>query len=195
MPKKKESLGSEVYTGVADFGVIIADLKAIGGLIIGLIFIGIGIYLLVQKITRTATVNGIILNSTNSGGTSRAPNCTYNTNRSTTDSGTTTTSYYDCIFDIRYNVNGTDYTLKGVDSKGSIYYAGGESIKLWYNPDDPNDASISDDYSHTVGWILIVIGAVIAISGIIWAWLANKYKIVGAYEGATTGIRAFRAAI
>ena len=185
MPRKnKESLGSEVYTGVADFGVIIADLKAIGGLIIGLIFVGIGIYLVVQKITRTATVNGLVTN----------PACSYGINSSNTNSGTTTNSYYDCLFSVKYTVGGKDYTLTGQETKSGINYqinyqaSSPPTIKVFYNPDDPNDASISDDYSHTIGWVLIVIGAVIAISGIIWAWLANKYKIIGAYEGARTGI-------
>jgi hypothetical protein len=194
MPKKKESFGSEVYTGVADFGVIIADLKAIGGVIIGLIFIGIGIYLLVQKITRTATVTGTVLNVSNSGGNSNNPSCTPTSTTTTSNSGSTTNTYWECIFDVKYTVGDKDYTAKGQETR-SIYYKGGESIPIFYNPDNPNDASISDDYSHTVGWILIVIGVVIALSGIIWAWLANKYKIIGAYEGATTGIRAFRQAI
>jgi hypothetical protein len=188
MPKKKESFGSEVYTGVADFGVIIADLKAIGGIIIGLIFIGIGIYLLVQKITRTATVTGIVLNPAN------ATLCTQNSTTTTTNSGSNTNTYYTCNFNVKYTVNDVDY--KSLQrTNGSSQYFGGESIDLWYNPDNPNDASTSYDYSHGVGWVLIVIGVVIALSGIIWAWLANKYKIIGAYEGATTGIRAFRQAI
>ena len=187
MPKK-ESLASEIYTGTAQFGAIMADLKAVFGALIGIILIGIGISFLVYKITRTELANGTVIDIKNGGRID--PSCSYTTTTTRTDSGTTTSGSWYCTIDVAYTTkDGKSCTLYGQVISSQQKYVQGNGISVWYNPDNScGDASIYADFSHTIGWILVIVGLVIGISGIVWAWLANKYKVVGAFEGASTGI-------
>jgi hypothetical protein len=133
--------------------------------------------------TRTELANGTVIN--------KETNCSYITTTTRTDSGTTTTSgSWTCTIDVSYTTkDGKPCTLYGQVISSQQKYAQGNGIPVWYNPDNPcGDASVYADFSHTIGWILVIVGLFIGISGIIWAWLANKYKVVGAFEGASTGI-------
>ena len=68
----------------------------------------------------------------------------------------------------------------------------GDTIPIWINPKNPSDFSLNSDDTHVIGWILVILGPILIIGSIAWAYFANKYKIVGAYEGVRTGVDMIR---
>ena len=44
------------------------------------------------------------------------------------------------------------------------------------------------DNLHGIGWGLLILGIVIIMFSILWAYLANKYKPVAAAEGIFSGV-------
>jgi hypothetical protein len=42
------------------------------------------------------------------------------------------------------------------------------------------------------GWLFIGLGLLVSISGVVWAYLANKYKPIAAVSGTVSGIEMLR---
>lgn len=164
-----ESIIEKGYSGLSTFGVIMADIKAIIGIIIGIILLIAGIICIRNKTHRTSTVNGIILNTS----------CVNSTNKSSV-------ANYNCSFDAKYTINGKDFT-KHFDTTDSDYKNNNDTIVLYYDPSNIDDISTMSDNLHVIGWFLIILAILIAISSIVWAVLANKFKPVAAISGLESG--------
>ena len=168
--KLDSGTGDDIYTGVSTFGVIMSDIKAIIGSIIGLIAIIAGIILIVKKSTRTSTVDGIVIDSI----------CDEVINNSNT--------HYKCGIDIEYTINNKTTTKNFKDLNSNQFYQLGDTVTLWYDPNDVTNIDILSDNLHVFGWGLLIFGVCIIFFSILWAYLANKYKPVAAAEGVLSGI-------
>jgi hypothetical protein len=165
-----QTMSEDLYSGVSTFGVIMSDIKAVVGIIVAIILISLGIYFVRSKSHRTSTVDAVLSNT----------NCVNSNNGSTM-------SNFDCSFDATYTIDGKEFK-KHFNTPQSNYKGNNDTITLYYDPSDNNDISPSSDNLHFIGWFLIVFAVIIAISSILWAFLANKYKPVAAASGVLSGI-------
>ncbi len=168
------SVLSDIYTGTAGFGAVMADLKAIFGCIIGLILIIVGLVLLFRKVTRSASLSATISNV----------NCV-----SSNINGNT---QYNCSYTAIYTLDQPNQTLSVTNNISSTILTNGSTITLYYDPTNHSDISTTSGDYRIIGWICIGLGILIAISVIVWAYLANKYKAIGAAEGVISGVGIIR---
>jgi uncharacterized membrane protein len=172
--RKRQSLADagtddNIYTGVSTFGVIMADIKAVIFSIIGIILIVAGILMMIKKSHRTSTISGTV----------KVTDCTEVIDNKNI--------YYECGIDVEYTINGKTQTKHFIDSNSQKKYAVGDTVTLWYDPNDNSNINIMSDDLHGLGLIFLIVGIVVIIFSILWAYLANKYKPVAAVEGVFTG--------
>ena len=160
----------QIYSGVATFGVVMSDIKAVVGSIIGLIMIIAGISFIVKKSFRTNTVDGTVK-------TSNCSEVIENNNIT-----------YSCDIGIEFTINGKTQTKSFKDSKSYKKYEVNDTVTLWYDPNNNTNIDIMSDNLHGIGWGLLILGIVIIMFSILWAYLANKYKPVAAAEGIFSGV-------
>lgn len=167
MTKKKESFGSEIYTGTASLGKIMAIISAVMATIAGLIMIPFGIYMIARKskLTKTAlaTVSG-------------APVCSESAEKSVIT--------HTCAFSVTYKVGTKTYTSP-LSTSGPISYESGNTINIYYDPTNPSDISENSDNSHVFGIILLVLGIVIPLFAWLWVYITSKSKLAAAAGGAS----------
>jgi hypothetical protein len=163
-----------IYTGASDFGQWTALLSAFLATLIGLLAIGVGIYLLVEDSLRTQKVQGTVESVTCSGTTS-----------STTSSSTSSGS---CLIDVRYVVQRKTFTRKfAVDNPTTLQK--GSTVTLFVDPKDPQDNVVLDignannNAASIAGGVLIGVGLLILIVGWIVYYLTRRYKFFAAAEG------------
>jgi hypothetical protein len=94
---------------------------------------------------------------------------------------------YQCHFKLQYTVDEKKYT-KIFDTFGSTNYSDERDIVVYYDPDDPDDASLSKDDYHTVGYILIGFGIFLLLASWIGLWVVYHYKFAAAASGAAGAI-------
>lgn len=168
MDTKSKGLGSEIYSGAAEFGRIRAIMGVIFGTIIGIACIIGGIVLIIKKVMLNATIMGTIVS---------IPSC-----REYTDKNSN--FIYDCngIF-VEYTLNNTKYTLTNGNTRGGLKYKKGDKIKVYYQSNKPSNASLLSDNTHIAGWIILVVGVLILAGSWFWFIMAMRYKFVAAAEG------------
>ena len=155
---KKQIMGAEIYHGTADFGKTTAVISAVIGTIVCIVLIGFGIYVLVHKSKHTATAVGTVDSAT----------C----NPFFTDNYL---PQYNCTLRITYDHQ--EHTIK--DSSSAISYNPGDSVSVYYDPNNPSDASLERDIPKVVGWVLITTAVVVLIGLWIWVYVIQKSETVG----------------
>ena len=94
---------------------------------------------------------------------------------------------YNCSFEVAYKVGKKSYTTSATTS-GSQDYKGEDPVTVYYDPDDPNNASINSDNTHVMGVVLLILGIIIPTVAWIWWYFARKSKAVAAVGGAMAGL-------
>ena len=133
----------DLYSDVASFGVLAADIRLIIIIVISVIMIIIGISIVAQKVKRSKIVSGTITNS----------NCIEEQN---TDSSGHTTKYYNCTITVKCNINGTDVTPNFTITSFEKYVKD-QKIDLYYDPNDITNINTFQDNYHFWGWLIIII--------------------------------------
>lgn len=190
---KKKSTGQEIYNGVSSFGAVMSDIKAIMATIFGLIMIAIGIVMIIHKTRLKGPVQGVIKNIDDNFG--NIDNICTLTGANVEDNKADTFNY-NCNFKVVYKnpIDGKEYSqnfMNQVDTRNlnqSPKYILNASINVWYDPNNPSDFYLFSDDTNAAGWILLVVGIITIIVGWVWSYFANKYKIIGAVEGVSSGI-------
>lgn len=78
-------------------------------------------------------------------------------------------------------MNGTDYFNNF--NTNSINYTNDTKITVYYDPNNPNNSSLTKDDYHTVGYILLGVGILILVGSWITLWVVLHYKFAAAaYE-------------
>jgi hypothetical protein len=162
---KESSIVDEVYTGTAKAGVAFSLIGAVTSTIFAIILISIGIYLLVRKTTNYISAEGQIVA----------------VNGCTTTTSSSRTSF--CNLTVSYTYNNKQYTST-VQGQNNIIYVVNQNITVYFTSDNPTKIQLSGDVPNWVGWILIIVGIVVAIVGWVWYYLSSKYKVVAAIGGA-----------
>ena len=163
--RKGGGIGDDLYDGAASFGRFMATVWLVIGTLIGLVLLGISLYLLLTppKYSEEATAKVKEVKC------DRVP------------SGDSRGMLNDCIMKIEYTVDDKPI-VKDYNSKGSKYYTTGDNIKIRYNPDNPEDFTTAIS-RKTVGWILLGIGAFIMILSWVSWWIVNQFKFAAAATG------------
>lgn len=163
MTKEKQSVGEQIYSGVATFGRVWAVVSAIFGTIISIGLLILGIYIIRHK-SHLLSVPGSVVEDSK---------CT--TSYSQQRPATT------CRTKISYDVDGTNYT-QTVDT-GAMNYGKSSKVTVWYSPGDPSDPELNPA-TKGMGWILIVIVFFICFGSWIWVWVTRKSKVAAVAGGA-----------
>ena len=90
-----------------------------------------------------------------------------------------------------YTTNGTERT-KQFTTNESKDYSGQPQIKLYYNPENVSDISVTQDNYDTIGGVLLGSGFFILIIAWVGWWLVNKYKFIAAASGTSGAIQMFK---
>lgn len=129
------------------------------GLLIAILMIATGVYLLLAKHKHYGNVTGYITKS----------NC-----------GVYAENSKVCIDTVTYKVGGVNYVQqiqKSYEDKPNT------PIELMYNPDNPNDIQIKNNYRKIMAYMLILFGALIVIGVIINFYIYYKYNLVEGSHG------------
>lgn len=156
-----QSVGSEIYSGLASFG----EIRALIGLIIGglicVIFLGIGIYMLTH-LKKSEKTTAIIT----------AVSC-----------GIPSRGNYTCNVTYKYTVNGVSYDANIPTYISNVPLKVGDSIQIYYEVDNP---SVSDNNDKKTGAIIMtVVGGVILLLLIGNYYFTRKSKGYAAFTGAS----------
>jgi hypothetical protein len=178
----KKGLGTEIYSGAAEFGRFRALLGVIFGTVIGIIMIGIGIYLAARRTKRTLSVFGNIKDG--------VPQCTVSSYSD--KNGTTIT--YNCVFTVDYKIDDKPYSHT-FTTNSSTNYVGIKDIRLYYESGKEGDVSLSEDNTHIAGWIVLGIGVFLIIGSWISWYIINRFKFAAAASGTAGAFEMIRGVI
>ena len=168
--EKKESIGSEIYSGAAGFGRIYAWISAIIGTLIAIGMIIGGVYIIQHK-SHLKSVDGIVTKAS------------YDCSTKTNDKNTTTT----CKFDVSYTVDKSyNKTFSSTDT-----FSKDDKITIWYDPNHPDIGEFNPP-DKWIGWLLIGIAFLIVFSVWFWVWLTKRSKFAAAAGGASAVINMIR---
>ena len=184
-----QSIPSELYGDAAQLGQVWTTVRLFfGGFFVILAFL-IGVYLIRKKTKYSQTVDATI----------KTVSCQPNVNTtSTTKDGTTTSTQkttYTCIMDLTYDVNNKEYKTKQTTNGTENPYEINQTLRLYYDPSNPNDVAQLSDESSTIGWIIVIVSLFILIGLLISWWLSRRYKLYAAAEGTGAVIGVFKNAL
>jgi len=161
----------DVYSEVANFGIIFADVRLIITVVISIILIIIGIIIIVKPTKRNKTVTAIITSL----------NCVEHAIDGSVKKD------YECTFSVKYTINDKENTSE-LTQINSVPYKINQKIELYYDPNDiKNIDTFSDDY-RIFGWIIIVVSIFLVLFSAIWVFIVRKSKFAAAIGGGTEGL-------
>ena len=171
MSSPTSNLGDQIYSGTAELGQFRTTVGLFIGSIIGIIFIIVGIYMLTKQNTHTEKVQAKVESLVNP--------CTSNNNQ----------KMINCNLTISYTYKNILYkpltVLRTIDGFHNI----GDLISIYIDPNNPSDFSQESKQSDTViGWIIIGFATFFILASILSWWLARRYKLFAAFEGASMGV-------
>jgi hypothetical protein len=164
-------IGEELYSGTATVGKITGWVYLVVGIIIGVIFIAIGVYMKVKNDDKNwVTVDAKVSGAKCTGRIKVTRN---------------TSSYtYDCELKVDYKVSDKIFKDKNLFvSNKNTRYVPGSILKIKYKKDDPNIFKEAGLSASTWGTILIVLGVVFAFCGWLNWYLTQKSKMYAAVTG------------
>lgn len=168
-------VGNKLYDGAAEFGQVAATIKLVIAIIVGIFFLGIGIYIsFFNKNKHTQKVDTTITNT---------PECTpYWTSENPN------VNNYKCSINFSYIYKNVNYTGT-YETNDAVQYKKGDTFSVYIDPNNPKDYSReSKSTQQTAGYICIGLSFVIVLGSIFVWWLTRRYKFFAAAEGAGTGL-------
>lgn len=172
--------GNTVYDGLSGVGEFKADLGLFIGLILGLVFTVVGIYLILTDDSN---------NYLNIQGKVVEPNCVRSS--VTYDSSGHPIESYKCIVVVGYKIDGKVYS-KRMYLNGSNNYIKDEPISLIVPKNDYNDVRIATIDNTSLGTIMICVALMVVGIAYINYYLTHRYRVFAASQGASTVFGLFR---
>lgn len=162
---------SDIYSGASAFGKFSAIIGGVIGTLLGLIFIGMGSYIIYEASRRTTSVQGKITDSKCQQTTSPNRQCMITVNYTTSQPSQMCTQTFSVQDENKYKKDNT--------------------VTIYYDPSSPcNTGSLESRRQDTIIGIILIITGLIFIF-IVWlvVYLTYKYKFFAAAEGVGTAIR------
>jgi len=166
---RKQSLGSEIYSGAAVFGKVRAIIGVFIGTLISIFLIGFGIYAIARRKKRTHQLVGTI-QKLEDGLNICVPTSVDNK------------IMYDCHFKVDYKIGIKEYSHT-FQTRSNTTYTDGGSIDLYYDPKNIGDIALTPDDTHLGGWIALIVGIVMLVGVWLMLYFTLKYKVVAAASG------------
>jgi hypothetical protein len=160
---------TSLYSDTAKFGRFMTIIGTIFGVIVGIIFLIVGIYLVRKKEKHTKSVTANITNKV------KCEHILHDPKEATANS-------YHCELEVMYKINGKVYN-KTLQTTDSTDYTDVQTVTLYYDPDNPSDIVIHKEPTKTIGWIMIAISLFAIIMSFIQLYIVRKYKIAAAAAG------------
>ena len=126
--------------------------QAMGCLIIGIIMLVVGIVLLKRKSVLKGTAGGTIVNT---------PTCMAHF-VSGSNRRSATLNWACTNMSVEYIVNGVEYH-KVINTDSVVPYAMGSTMTIYFDPNNPTNASNSSDDGHLIGAIMACVGLVMVL--------------------------------
>ena len=96
---------------------------------------------------------------------------------------------YDCLFNVEYKIGDETYEKNGVLVSSTRRYTEGETVTIYYNPQNPDDITSTYHVNpHTIAVACIFGGVVGIISTLGYTYFVMKYDSIAAVTGAAHGI-------
>ncbi|ATZ80262.1 hypothetical protein BMW23_0204 [Bodo saltans virus] len=153
-----------IYNAAASAGKAQSNITAVIGTIIGIIMIGISIYLFTQNQNNLVDSTALVTSS------SCLPVITKNE------------SHYNCSLGIKYQIGSEQYTGKIV-TNDSTQYNINNIVGITYDSNDPKNVTNHQVRSKTIGIVLCSIGIIIVVFVWINFYYVHKYKSYAAQTG------------
>lgn len=170
-----------VYTGASDFGKFTSVISAVFSTLIGLVFIAVGIYLIIEDNARQTQIQGDV----------QSVNCPSPEGDNDDITPSKGRPENDCLVNIQYKVDKKNFNKNfAVSSNTSLKQ--GDKVTLFVDPSNPKDNIVlgSNNNSETIaGLVLISAGAFIILVGWLIVYFSYKYKFFSAVEGTSTAIK------
>nr|QBK92162.1 MAG: protein of unknown function DUF3592 [Pithovirus LCPAC304] len=164
----KDGVGDSLYSGASDFGKFSAIVSGVIGTLFALIFVGFGIYLIVEALRRTKTTQGKIT-------LTKCPK--------TTDQNRV------CDITVSYT---SDQPSKMCTAQFTVEdepkFAKGKEVTVFLDPSEPCvSGSLESQKQDSILGIVLLAGGLLFIC-ILWliVYLTYKYKFFAASEGVGT---------
>lgn len=171
-------VASEIYDSVSEYGKISTVIGAVTSTFIGVIMLGIGIFLLAKKRVLTEHVTGSIVSIQNG-------KCEYIPSKFDPNTNQATSSEWNCTITVSYTVNGVSYSL--VDTRRTpTHHQVGDVLTVYYSKSDPGASSVSSDDYRICGAVLLCAALCTVTIAWVWVWLTQKYKVAAAASGASS---------
>ena len=171
MGNSPSSIANNVYETNADVGKTVGFFNVIVSTIICGLFFLVGLYLIFfTSPKRTSTTTGKITNAS----------CTFQGGKS---------SSYNCNLTISY-ILGSSTKTTNTSTNSSTRYTVGQSIKLYYDPQNETNIDITSDNYHVIGGIISGISLIVIIISWLWYYALTKSKVLAAIEGTKAEIGA-----
>ncbi len=162
----------DLYSGAAEFGVVMADIRLIIMIFFSIILIIIGISILTRQVKRSAMVKGTIT----------SVNCTEHIS-----DGSIKNKYYICTFSVKCKI-GDKEVIPEFTQTTSTQYKLNQTINLYYDPNNFEDIDTYSDNYRIWGWIVIGVALFLVGGAAIWAYIVRKSKFGAAVGGGAEGI-------
>ena len=164
---------ADVYSDVATFGRISANVRLIITGVISFILIIIGISIVIQPVKRSKMVKGTITST----------DCSEYTTRD----GSKQSRYYNCTINVKCNIDGKE-VVANLTLTTIVPYKVNQTIDLYYDPKDfTNIDTFSDNYRFW-GWLIIFISIFLFLGTAVWAYIVHKSKFAAAIGGGAEGV-------
>ena len=162
-------LGDDIYEGTASFGVFYALISAVIGTLVGVVMLGIGIWMVSRK-KRTESITKGKITQIDRSSTGQCEKIGGSNN-------------YSCEIQVSFDYSGKSYE-KFAQYTGNIMYKIGQVIDVYVIDGNPDNIDLQKSEPKWIGWVLIGLGVFFAVAGWFWYWASRRWKIVAAAEGA-----------
>jgi hypothetical protein len=160
--------GQDLYTGTRAYGKFVGIVGGATGLLVGVILLGIGLYLVFRKTQYTGRTTATV--------TSAA--CSPEVGNT---AGTTSIV---CDIKIQYTVAGNSYQRDWRSTGLSQNIVPGSSVSLRYDPANPQDIIVNTISGSMVGLILIGVSLLLLIGAASQIYAVTQYDVAAVATGA-----------
>jgi hypothetical protein len=99
---------------------------------------------------------------------------------------------YSCSFNLFYTANGREQTKEFTNVTTTKQYADGQTLTIYFNPNQLDDISLSSDSSKTLGFVLLGVAIFIIFLSWFQYYKVKKFKFLAAEEGVNTIFKMFK---
>ena len=184
--RRRSSLGKyakkvvkKAYKGAVNLGTFETRVHTYLGYFVGILLGAFALFLIFRKNKYSGKTTGTI-KAVNGGNICSVKN-----------SDPKNTSY-SCTFNLEYSANGQSQTKTFTDIITSKQYADGQTLTIYFNPNQLDDISLTSDTPKSLGFVLLGVAFFIIFLSWYQYYKVKKFKFLAAEEGVNTFFKWFQ---